>query len=74
MDDDEIGSMGMAAYIVVGALIRALVTTGALSVANARQALDQALLALERGQGDAPVPAVVAAARRDVERILAQLR
>ena len=64
---------GLAALALLSRLLKLLVETRNVSAGELREAVDGALLALENGQGDSPMPQATACARQCLESVLAML-
>jgi hypothetical protein len=62
---------GIAALALLTQLANTLVSSRKLSAEELREALDAALLSLEKGHADSPVPEASACARQCLEEILA---
>jgi hypothetical protein len=61
---------GIAALALLSQLTDMLIASRKLSPEELREALDAALLSLERGQADSPVPEASACARQCLEQFL----
>jgi hypothetical protein len=68
--DGAAAGAGIAALALLSRLIETLVANKKLSSRELHEALDDALLSLERGQGDSPVPEATTCARHCLEQIL----
>jgi hypothetical protein len=71
--EGEAAGAGLAALALLSRLLRLLVETRNVSAGELREAVDEALLSLENGQGDSPVPQATACARQCLESVLAML-
>jgi hypothetical protein len=71
-DEREAAGAGIAALALLTQLTNTLISSRKLSAEELREALDAALLSLEKGQGDSPVPEASACARQCLEQILAR--
>jgi hypothetical protein len=72
--DGAAAGAGIAALALLSRLIETLVTNKRLSAVELRDALDDALLSLETGQADSPVPEATTCARHCLEQILDRRR
>jgi hypothetical protein len=63
---------GIAALALLSQLTDMLIASRKLSAEELREALDAALLSLEQGQADSPVPEASACARQCLEQFLAR--
>ena len=70
--DGAAAGAGIAALALLSRLIETLVATKKLSARELHEALDGALLSLERGQANSPVPEASTCARRCLEQLLDQ--
>jgi len=68
--DPAAAGAGIAALALLSQLVETLVANRKLSAAELQDALDAALLSLETGQADSPVPEAAACARRCLEQLL----
>ena len=68
--DGAAAGAGIAALALLSRLIETLVVNKKLSARELHEALDDALLSLERGQADSPVPDATTCARHCLEQIL----
>ena len=64
---------GLAALAILSRLIGVLVAKDRLLVSEVREAVDDALLALEHAEGDSPVKEANACARQCLESVIAML-
>ena len=71
--EGEAAGAGLAALALLSRLLKLLVETRNVSAGELREAVDEALLALENGQGDSPMPQATACARQCLEMVLATL-
>ena len=72
--DGAAAGAGIAALALLSRLIETLVANKKLSVHELREALDDALLSLEKGQADSPVPDASTCARHCLEQLLDRRR
>jgi hypothetical protein len=70
--DGAAAGAGIAALALLSRLIETLVANKKLSARELHEALDGALLSLERGQADSPVPEASTCARHCLEQLLDQ--
>jgi hypothetical protein len=68
--DGAAAGAGIAALALLSRLIEMLVTNKKLSSRELHEALDDALLSLEKGQADSPVPEASICARHCLEQLL----
>lgn len=68
--DGAAAGAGIAALALLSRLIETLVANKRVSADELREALDDALLALEKGQADSPVPEASICARACLEQLL----
>jgi hypothetical protein len=68
--DNAAAGAGIAALALLSRLIETLVANKKLSARELHEALDDALLSLEKGQGDSPVPDASTCARHCIEQLL----
>src|SRR6185436_16913486 len=68
--DSAAAGAGIAALALLSRLIETLVANKKLSARELHEALDDALLSLERGQADSPVPDASTCARHCLEQLL----
>jgi hypothetical protein len=68
--DGAAAGAGIAALALLSRLIETLVANKKVSADELREAIDDALLSLEKGQADSPVPDATACARHCLEQIL----
>ncbi len=71
--EGEAAGAGLAALALLSRLLGLLVETRKVSAGELREAVDDALLSLEQGQGDSPAPQATACARQCLESVLAML-
>ena len=71
--EGEAAGAGLAALALLSRLLGLLVETRKLSAGELREAVDDALLSLEHGQGDSPAPQATACARQCLESVLTML-
>jgi len=64
---------GLAALAILSRLIGVLLAKDKLLAAEVREAVDDALLALEQAEGDSPVKEANACARQCLESVIAML-
>jgi len=69
----EAAGAGVAAMALLSRLIALLAVRPTLSAQELREAVDDALLSLEQGQGDSPVPQATACARQCLVSVLTML-
>jgi hypothetical protein len=69
-DEHAAAGAGIAALALLSRLTETLVSSRKLSAQELREALDAALLSLEKGQADSPVPEATACARQCLEQFL----
>ena len=72
--DGAAAGAGIAALALLSRLIETLVANKKLSARELHEALDDALLSLERGQADSPVPDATTCARHCLEQLLDRQR
>jgi hypothetical protein len=72
--DGAAAGAGIAALALLSRLVEALVANKRLSANELRDALDDALLSLETGQADSPVPEATTCARHCLEQLLDRRR
>ena len=72
--DEAAAGAGIAALALLSRLIETLVANKKISADELREALDDALLSLEKGQADSPVPQASACARHCLEQLLDRRR
>ena len=72
--DGAAAGAGIAALALLSRLIETLVANKKLSARELHEALDDALLSLERGQADSPVPEASICARHCLEQLLGRQR
>lgn len=72
--DGAAAGAGIAALALLSRLIEALVANKKLSARELHEALDDALLSLEKGQADSPVPDASTCARHCLEQLLDRRR
>ncbi len=68
--DGAAAGAGIAALALLSRLIETLVANKKVSAHELREAIDEALLSLEKGQADSPVPEATTCARHCLEQIL----
>jgi hypothetical protein len=68
--DGAAAGAGIAALALLSRLIETLVANRKVSADDLREAIDDALLSLEKGQADSPVPEASTCARHCLEQIL----
>jgi hypothetical protein len=71
---EEAAGAGIAALALLSRLVETLVSNRRLTGGELREALDAALLSLERAQADSPVPAASDCARRCLEQLVSGTR
>lgn len=69
-NDHVAAGAGIAALALLSQLTDMLIASRRLSAEELREALDAALLSLEQGQADSPVPEASACARQCLEQFL----
>jgi len=72
--DGAAAGAGIAALALLSRLIETLVANKKVSADELREALDDALLSLEKGQADSPVPEASSCARHCLEQLLDRRR
>ena len=72
LEDGAAAGAGIAALALLSRLIETLIANRKLSAEELRAALDDALLSLETGQADSPVPEAAACARQCLETLLGE--
>ena len=68
--DGAAAGAGIAALALLSRLVDTLVANKKISADELREALDDALLSLEKGQADSPVPQASKCARQCLEQLL----
>ena len=68
--DGAAAGAGIAALALLSRLVETLVANKKISADELREALDDALLSLEKGQADSPVPQASKCARQCLEQLL----
>jgi len=71
-EDDAAAGAGIAALALLSRLVETLIANKKLTAEELRSALDDALLSLETGQADSPVPQASACARQCLEQLLSE--
>lgn len=72
--DGAAAGAGIAALALLSRLIETLVANKNLSASQLHEALDEALLSMETGQADSPVPEATTCARHCLEQLLDRRR
>ena len=72
--DGAAAGAGIAALALLSRLIETLIANKKLSAEELREALDNALLSLEKAQADSPVPEASECARQCLEEMLPKPR